>query len=96
MKQSINLNQFREAFIYMGRGEQFSYEGLTVLYDFLEELSSCCEEDYELDVIALCCEFTEEDIADTLSNYSLDTIEELEDNTLVMHVDDETIIYMNY
>jgi len=29
MKQSINEHKFRDAFHKMGRGEQFSYDGLT-------------------------------------------------------------------
>ena len=35
--QSINnVYQFREAFRLAGRSDQFSYEGLEVLFDYLE------------------------------------------------------------
>ncbi|MCD6162597.1 MAG: hypothetical protein J7K40_09325 [candidate division Zixibacteria bacterium] len=56
MKQTVSLGDFRDAFQKMGRGDNFSYEGLEALYDFLEE---CEGEDYELDVIALCCAYSE-------------------------------------
>ncbi len=55
MKQTINVWDFRDAFQKMGRGDQFSYAGLGALFDYLEEGG----EDVELDVIALCCEFSE-------------------------------------
>lgn len=61
MKTTINLHQFRQAFNDMGRGEQFSYEGLEILFDYLEELGNDIGEEVELDVIALCCEFAEDD-----------------------------------
>ena len=38
--QSINtVYQFREAFPLAGRSDQFSYEGLEVLFDYLDRLS---------------------------------------------------------
>lgn len=37
--QTVNLHQFRQAFIDMGRKDQFSYTGLKMLYDYLENLS---------------------------------------------------------
>jgi hypothetical protein len=36
MYQSINLSEFRSAFHNMGRGDQFSYEGLEILFEGLE------------------------------------------------------------
>lgn len=54
MKQTINLYQFRDAFQSI-RPDNFSYEGLEALYDYLEEIDS----ELELDVIALCCDFSQ-------------------------------------
>lgn len=56
----VDLHAFREQFKAYGRADQFSYEGLEALFDYLEELEHC-EEPYELDVIALCCDFSESD-----------------------------------
>lgn len=95
MKHSINLYQFRDAFNSI-RPNNFTYEGLEVLFNWLEELGEDTGEEVELDVIALCCEFTEDSIENVLDNYSLDNVEELYDNTIVIEVDSDNIIYMNY
>ena len=59
MKQSINFSQFADAFRDHDRKENFSLEGLRALFDFLEDVDEQCETETELDVIALCCEFSE-------------------------------------
>lgn len=63
MKQSINFSQFCDAFRDMGRNDNFSYGGLRALFDYIEALDDDCGTDTELDVIALCCEFSEYDSA---------------------------------
>ena len=47
MKKEIHKSDFRDAFHDMNRANNFSYEGLGVLYDFLEE----CDPDSELDLM---------------------------------------------
>ena len=37
MKQSVNRSAFHDAFINMGRKEQFSYEARNALFDYLEQ-----------------------------------------------------------
>ena len=70
--QSINnVYQFREAFRLAGRMDQFSYEGLEVLFDYLEELSEDTGETIELDVVALCCEYYESSIEELIANYDI-------------------------
>lgn len=72
----------------MGRKEQFSYEGKRALYDFLIELEDDIGKEQELDVIALCCEFTEYDnLKELQENYNVESIEDLEDKTCVIPVD---------
>lgn len=71
MFKRINLSDFRDEFRAMGRADQFSYEGLEVLFDYLEELEHC-EEPYELDVIALCCDFAEADAFELSQSYDID------------------------
>lgn len=70
MIQTVNSFQFREAFRTMGRANQFSYEGLGALFDYLEEADFGC---YELDVIALCCDYSEDTVAALIESYSIDT-----------------------
>lgn len=72
MIQTVNLYQFRQAFHDMGRGNQFSYEALELIYDYLEEINP----DFDLDVIAICCDFSEGDFQE-VANELDDDEEEL-------------------
>ena len=94
--KTLNEHDFRQAFIGYNRGEQFSYNGLTALFEWLEELAEDTGVPYELDVIALCCEFTEyENLQEIQENYSstkLDNIDDLQDHTAVIEFDGGIII----
>ena len=72
MKTTVSLYDFREAFRARGRAEQFSYEGLEVLFDYLEQYEDETGEELELDVIALCCDFYEDTVGAIADNYSID------------------------
>ena len=79
--QSINnVHQFREAFRLAGRMDQFSYEGLEVLFDYLDNLSEDTGETIELDPVALCCEYYESSIEELIDNYNIDLSEVDEDD----------------
>ena len=69
-------------------------KGLRDLYDYLNELAEDTKTPFELDVIALCCEFTEDSIENVLKENDIEDIEDLD--TTVIHVDDETVIYQNF
>ena len=71
MKTTIDLYDFRDAFHRMGRADQFSHEGLHILFDYLEEMERDIGEEMELDVIALCCDYSEDTIEDIAENYRL-------------------------
>ena len=58
IKQTVTESDLRDAFQAI-RPDNFSYEGLGALYEYLWDLSEDIGEDIELDVIALCCDFTE-------------------------------------
>lgn len=99
MKQSINESEFRTAFHRMDRGEQFSYDGLTALYDYLEQYEDDTGEEIELDVIALCCEYTEYDsLAEFRNDYGEDynTMEDIEYKTQVIMIDDDSFIIQQF
>jgi hypothetical protein len=69
---TVDNHTFREAFNRMGRGGQFSYEGLNLLFDYLEE----CEDERnesELDVVAICCDYSEETVKDISEMYNVET-----------------------
>ena len=101
MKTSINKSQFRDAFIRMGRKDNFSYHGLDVLFDYFEEYEESTGEEIELDVIGICCEYSEETPDEIRANYRLDAdydvMEYLLDNTQVAGVtEDGNIIYVQF
>lgn len=69
MKITIDhAGQFRDEFAVCGRGDQFSYEALGLLFDYLEEN----DPDYELDVIALCCEYSEDMPESIVESYGIE------------------------
>ena len=69
MKTTIdNVSQFRDAFHAAGRSSQFSCEGLELLFNYLEEV----DPDYELDVVALCCDYSEDDVETIARDYRID------------------------
>ena len=92
MHVNINESDFRTRFHQMERGEQFSYEGLTALYEYLEELEEGCETKIELDVIALCCDFSEyENLKDFQNDYGdeYESLEDIENSTTLIKIEDE-------
>ena len=112
MKTTVNVHTFREEFNRMGRGNQFTHDGLDVLFDYLEELEHC-EEEYELDVIGLCCDFAEGAAKDIARDYSIDLSaiegaseydenvfaivrEYLEDEGVLVGETDTTIVYRQF
>ena len=96
MKQTINVYQFRDAFMNL-RPNNFSYEGLISLFEWFEEYEASTDTEIDLDVIAICCDYTESSIKDVLDNYGLYSIEELKEETIVLPIPDtDRIIYLNY
>lgn len=69
---TVNLYDFRESFRACGRTENFSYNGLEVLFEYLEDMADDIGEPLELDVIGLCCEFSENTPEDIAEYYSID------------------------
>ena len=59
MKKTINFYDFRKAFENYDRLDNFSYDGLQALFDYFEEIEIDCDMEIELDVIAICCEYSE-------------------------------------
>lgn len=96
-------NQFINEFVQHGRGTQFSTEGLTAMFDFFDEFSEDSGQDFKLDVIGLCCEFSEFTLEELQENYAIfegltpeKTLELLYDNTLVIRVNEDTVIIQDF
>ena len=107
--QTVDIHSFRDAFKHANRESNFSYEGLEILFDHLENLSEETGEDFNLDVIALCCEYEEASWYDVAENYNIDlsdceddseiqdTIYEyLTENTSVCGYDDEIVVFQSF
>lgn len=76
MKQAVSLYDFRDAFRRMDRMDQFTYEGLEVLFDYLEEYEESTGEEIELDVIALCCDYAEDTPEQIAQEYNIELDED--------------------
>lgn len=71
MKEQISETQFMDRFIDMNRNDNFSYDGKRALFEYLEQYEEDTDTEVEMDIIALCCEYTEyEDIKEFLNAYS--------------------------
>lgn len=80
MHITVNSSMFADAFRRMGREDQFSREALEALFNYLEEYEEETGFRVELDVIALCCEFTEYSNAiEAAADYGFTTELEAED-----------------
>jgi hypothetical protein len=94
MKQTIDEFQFINAFMEI-RPNNFTRAGLFALYNYLEEYEESTGEEIELDVIALCCEYTEyESIVELKSAYDHDNeLEEIVDvERIVEYFTDRTAV----
>ena len=94
--KTIDLYDFRRAFTDYDRTNQFSYEGMEALFDWLEELAADTDTPYEWDVIGLCGEVSEySDLAESKANYSgtdIESLDDLRDHTSVIEFDGGLII----
>lgn len=108
MKITVTESMFKQQFEVYGRQDQFSNQGLCALFDYLDD---SVNEDYEFDVIGLCCDFSEESYVDAAQSYSIDledceddeerfdaVVEYMEDNTTVVFSDFDSgvILYQNF
>lgn len=62
----VTEHDMRESARIMNRYNSFSYEGWGHLYNYLYDLSEDIGEDIELDIIAICCDYTEFDSYDAV------------------------------
>ena len=77
MKQTIGFSEFQDAFKSL-RPNNFSLQGLGVLWDYLEEHENDCGVEVELDVIAICCDFSEDGWENIAKSYDFIDLSECE------------------
>ena len=109
MKQTLNQESFVQAFEDMFRAKQFSRQGLIALFDYFEQYEQDTGEQLELDVIAICCEYSESSLSEIATDYDIDleglegedrieaVVKFMENHTTVVGmVDDETMVYQQF
>ena len=100
MKQTVNFTDFVDTFNGHDRGDQFTYEGLRALFDYIEEYEDSGGEEIELDVIALCCEYAEyDDIQAFWEDYDKEDypdIETIENHTQYIEVGNKGFIIQSF
>ena len=94
---TVSNNDFYTAFADI-RPNQFSNEALDALYIYYEDLADDMDEPFELDVIAICCDWCEyaslEDLQlDYKEIYDMD---DLTDQAYVLELDDGSLIVQTF
>ena len=80
MHITVDFSMFADAFRRMGRENQFSREALEALFEYIENYEEDTGSRVELDVVGLCCEFTEYTTAvEAASDYGFTTELEAEE-----------------
>jgi hypothetical protein len=103
MIQTLRLSDFTNAFRHSDRADQFSFEALTILFDYFEEIEG--DTPIEFDMIGICCEWAEDTPEEIAAAYDIDicvsaentmqnVLEYLNDHTQVAGTTDAgTIVY---
>lgn len=92
MKIEISFEQFVDAFKKCNR-DNFTYDGYRVLFDELDD------DEYCLDVIAVCCDYSEYTEDELVNDYGLDnTFRNMNEDLSERVVDftDKTVILRSY
>jgi len=98
MKKTINEYEFVKSFDDYNRSENFTVEARKALFNYLQDYETETGEEMELDVIAICCDFTEYLCLDeyVLDYDEVESIDEIEELTTVIRIDEESFIIQQY
>ena len=97
--QEITKSQFRDEFNSI-RPDNFSYDGLSALYDWIIDISEQADiKAIKLDVIAICCEYSEyESLEEFNKDYDRDyeSIDDIRDDTTLIPINSESFIIQQF
>jgi len=99
MKRTINFYEFGKDFLNSIYKNNFSYEGLSSLYDYFVNLEDETGEEIEFDIIDICCNFTEyHSINDFKKDYGIEVsnLDDIREYTEVIPINDESFIIQNF
>ena len=85
MHITVTESIFRDYFNSI-RPDNFSYDALGLLFEFFEY------EDFEFDVIGICCDFEEADADEVRSYYDLDEDDYPDDDSVEEWLKDRTMV----
>ena len=94
MKETVTAYRFRDAFMQSDTYKNnFSYEGLHALFEYIEQVEEDIGEEFEFDMVGICCDYTEYDsLEDFNADYSSDdkvyTIDDIREETVVIEIPD--------
>lgn len=91
----IYKSDFIREFDKIGRSENFTIEARAALFDYLDDIG----DDLEVDIIMLCCEWSEyENEADLLSVYSMncDTLDDIKEKTIIIKLNNGGFLVNNF
>lgn len=108
MKTTVYFSEFCDYFRDI-RPDNFSYQGLRILFDYFEEFEDSTGESIDFDVIAICCDFSEDSFENIADQYGieldLDMGEDYQMQQVIEHLEGEGvylgdsihgIVYRNY
>ena len=102
MYTRVTEDNFRNTFLTSANySENFSYSGLTALYDYFSELEDELGESIEFDYISIAGEYSELTIDELRDNYfidkDIDVIKYLQENTIVIEIENsDSVIIQDY
>lgn len=92
MYQTVNFGDFCDAFRAYNRDNNFSYTGKRALFEYLENYEDDTGETVELDVIALCCEYSEDDVDDIIRDYDIAIDDDDKLRQVLDYLNDRTMV----
>lgn len=108
--QTLTKSSFIDAFTHSSRKDQFSYEALEAIFDYLEEYSDSTGEPVELDIIAICCDWAEMTWQEVAKSYNVDlsdcdsetdkinAVEDflMDETSGVCHVNNDSFVFVQF
>jgi hypothetical protein len=96
VSESDFIREFKDA-----RPDDFSNDALSGIYNYLSDLSEDIGEAMELDVIAICCDFTEyNSLEEVIENYSdlsdIECVDDLRYYTTVIEISCDGLVIQDF
>ena len=70
--QTLSKSSFIDAFKQSSRKDQFSYDALEAIFEYMEDYPNDTGENVELDIVGICCDWAEEGWEGIAKDYVVD------------------------